>query len=52
MAMVLVFYGTPYNPVWWWVMGAILVVAFVLPAALVPWIEWVMIGYLGGRGRS
>ncbi|MFQ5774675.1 MAG: hypothetical protein ACE5GS_09170 [Kiloniellaceae bacterium] len=48
MATVLVFYGTPYNPMWWWVMGAILVAAFVLPAALVPWIDWVMAGYRGG----
>ncbi len=47
MLAVLIFYGTPYNPMWWWVMGAVLLGAFVLPRALVPLIEWVIAGYRG-----
>lgn len=46
MAAILLLYGTPYNPLWWWVMAAILVAAFLLPLALVSAIEWVMEGYL------
>ncbi len=45
MGLVLVFYGTPYNPLWWWVMGAILVVSFFLPRLLVPAVDWVRKGY-------
>ncbi|WP_193369814.1 hypothetical protein [Pelagibius marinus] len=45
MAAVLVFYGTPYNPLWWWIMAAILLTAFLLPLTLVSAIEWVMAGY-------
>jgi len=45
MGLVLVFYGTPYNPLWWWVMGAILVASFFLPRLLVPAVEWVREGY-------
>jgi hypothetical protein len=45
MAAVLLLYGTPYNPLWWWVMAAILIAAFLLPLALVPAIEWVIDGY-------
>lgn len=45
MGVLLVVYGTPYNPVWWWIMGGILCAAAVLPLALVPAIEWVIEGY-------
>ncbi|MGF1630433.1 MAG: hypothetical protein ACFCUT_13250 [Kiloniellaceae bacterium] len=45
MAAFLVFYGTPYNPIWWGIMAAILVAAILLPLVLVPMIEWVMAGY-------
>jgi len=51
MAAVLVFYGRPYNPLWWWVMGAILLAAIVLPLALASAIEWVMRGYSDARGN-
>lgn len=47
MAAVLVVYGTPFDPVWWWVMGAVLIAAFLGPMAIVPVIEWVIQGYLG-----
>lgn len=50
MALVVVVYGTPYNPVWWWIMAAILFAALVLPLALVSAIEWVMEGYRGQPG--
>lgn len=45
MAAVLLLYGTPYNPFWWWIMAAILLAAFLLPLALVAAIEWVIDGY-------
>ncbi len=45
MLVVLLTYGAPYNPVWWPVMGVVLVLAFILPRALVPLIEWVIAGY-------
>lgn len=45
MALVLVLYGLPFDPLWWWVMAAILVAACVLPLALVPVLEWVIEGY-------
>lgn len=45
MAVVLLAYGSPYNPMWWWVMGAILLASAVLPLALVGAIEWVIDGY-------
>ena len=51
MAAVLVVYGTPYEATWWWVMGAILLAAFVGPAAIVPLVEWVIEGYLGTRRK-
>ena len=47
MGLVLVFYGTPYNPIWWWVMGAVLVAASLLSCLLAHPIEWVMRGYRG-----
>jgi hypothetical protein len=49
MAAFLLFYGTPYNPVWWWIMAAILVAAVLLPLSLVPAIEWVIAGYRSDR---
>jgi hypothetical protein len=45
MGVFLWLYGTPYNPVWWWVMGAILIAAWILPRGLVAAIEWVIEGY-------
>ncbi len=45
MAAVLVVYGTPYNPLWWWVMGAILAAAFLVVPLLASPIEWVIKGY-------
>jgi len=45
MAAVLLLYGIPFDPLWWWIMGAILVAAFGLPRLLVYAIEWVMAGY-------
>lgn len=51
MAAVVLFYGSPYNAMWWWIMGAILFAAAVLPLALVPMIEWVMEGYQDQTGK-
>ncbi len=45
MAMVLIVYGAPYDPMWWWVMAAMLLAAFALPRLLVFPIEWVIAGY-------
>lgn len=45
MAAVLLLYGKPYDRMWWWIMGAILLAAFGLPRLLVHAIEWVMAGY-------
>ena len=45
MIGVVVFYGTPYNPFWWWVMAGIQTAAIVVPIVLVPAIEWVMACY-------
>lgn len=45
MAAVLIFYGEPYDPLWWWVMAAVLLAACVLPFGLVLAIEWVVKGY-------
>lgn len=45
MTGVIVFYGAPYNPDWWWVMAGIQAAAIVVPVVLVPAIEWVMAGY-------
>lgn len=52
MLLVLILYGTPYNAIWWAVMGAVLLAAFILPRALVPLIEWVMDGYRSDDDRS
>lgn len=45
MAAVLLLYGTPYNPLWWWIMAAILLAAVFLPLVLVSAIGWVIEGY-------
>ena len=45
MSGVLIFYGRPYNAMWWWVMGGILLAALVLPLGFVRPIEWVIEGY-------
>lgn len=45
MAVVLVIYGLPYNPLWWGVMVAIQVAAFVVPPLAVPAVDWVIDGY-------
>jgi len=45
MAAVLLIYGAPYDPMWWWVMAAILAAALVVPLCLVPLVEWVIEGY-------
>ena len=45
IAAVLVFYGTPYNPLWWWVMGAILAAAILVAPLFAFPIEWVIKGY-------
>jgi len=50
MVVVLVVYGTPYNPLWWGVMAAILVAAVLVPRALAPAVEWVIDGYRDERG--
>ncbi len=46
MDLVLVFYGTPFDPVWWWVMAAVLAAAVVMVPALAIPIEWVIKGYI------
>jgi hypothetical protein len=45
MALVVVFYGPPYNPIWWGIMAVVLGGAIALPPLLAPAIEWVMDGY-------
>ncbi len=45
MLMVLIVYGAPYDPMWWFVMAAILVATFLGPSLLVRPIEWVIEGY-------
>jgi len=51
MALVLILYGTPYNPIWWWVMGAILLAACAVPRLLAPVVEWTLDGYLQDRAE-
>ena len=46
MALVLVFYGAPYDPVWWPVMAAVLLGSAGVSALCAPMIEWVIAGYL------
>lgn len=45
MGGVLIFYGRPYNAMWWWVMSGILLAALVLPLGFIRPIEWVIDGY-------
>ena len=52
MAAVLVGYGTPYNPLWWVVMAAILIAAALGPLLLLAPIEWVIAGYRQDVGSS
>lgn len=49
MVAVLVFYGTPYNPLWWAVMAAILLSSAIMGAMCAPIVEWVIAGYLVER---
>ena len=54
MALVVIFYGAPYNPLWWWAMAGVLAAATMAPLAVVPVVEWVIAGYLddlGGHDR-
>lgn len=52
MVVVLVFYGTPYNPMWWPVMAAILLGSAVVSALGAPIVEWVIAGYLSGPDET
>lgn len=52
MALVLILYGTPYNPMWWWVMGAILLAVCALSGLLAPVVEWTMDGYMRDRAQN
>lgn len=52
IVLVLIGYKTPYNPIWWLVLGAIALGAFLLPLLLVPAIEWVVRGYLEDDGAK
>jgi len=45
MAIVLVFYGPPYNPLWWLIMAIILIGACAITPVLARPIEWVIEGY-------
>jgi len=45
MVLVLLLYGSPYDPIWWPVMAAVLAAACLLPSLFVPAIEWVIDGY-------
>lgn len=45
MAVFMFLFGTPYDPIWWWVMGLILGLAIVLPRWYALAVEWVIAGY-------
>ena len=45
MALVVVFYGPPYNHIWWGVMAIVLGAAPLVAVLLAPAVEWVMAGY-------
>jgi hypothetical protein len=45
MALVVFFYGPPYNPAWWGIMAAVLALSAAVPPFLAPTIEWVLDGY-------
>ena len=46
MGLVLVFYGLPYNPLWWAAMAAVLVAAGIVSGLCAPAVEWAAKGYL------
>ena len=46
MVLVLLFYGLPFNPMWWAAMAVVLVAAAVISALFAPLVEWVAKGYL------
>ncbi len=48
MVVVLVFYGLPFNPMWWAVMATTVLAAAVASGLCAPLVEWVAEGYLGG----
>jgi RsiW-degrading membrane proteinase PrsW (M82 family) len=52
VVLVLIGYKAPYNPIWWLVLGAIVMGAFLAPLLLVPAIEWVMEGYAEDKERE
>ena len=41
MVLVLLFYGLPFNPMWWAAMAVVLVAASVISALFAPLVEWV-----------
>ena len=45
MAIFMSLHGLPYDPIWWWVMGLILVLASILPRWYALAVEWVIAGY-------
>lgn len=45
MSLVVVFYGPPYNSMWWGIMAAILGLATLLASLLAPLVDWVIAGY-------
>ncbi len=47
MALVLVFYGTPFNPIWWAAMAAVMGGSTAVATLFAPLIEWVIAGYRG-----
>jgi hypothetical protein len=50
VALVLLAYKLPYDPIWWFALGAFVLGAFILPPLLAPAIEWVMRGYAEDGG--
>ncbi len=46
MVLVLVFYGLPFNPLWWAAMASILVAAGVVSGLCASLVEWAAKGYL------
>ena len=52
MAVVVWVYKAPYNLNWWWVMGAILGLAILVPRTLVFPVEWVIEGYRADRDKA
>lgn len=52
VVLVLIGYRLPYNPIWWLVLGGIVMGAFLAPLLLVPAVEWVMEGYAEEEERK